>query len=296
MKSPSLVATSSAAAVVVALSTSTTQALHVSPSEPLIHPYHPSKSSVTLPRNALSSSSLFGLNNHHHQRQRQSKLHYVASTSALNLSDAVDAEITTSTNSSNNGDDDTATTAPSSTSLLQSIDNFGMKLKPWALSAHAKSRGYKSSSSGSDGEATVVNGNTTSTKNNSRSNFKATFYSLKSNILWIFYILYRGYRGFFVILPAVFREVFRQLEESNLVVDAFDDDSNDDGDSNNNGEREFKVNSNSAGGDLVSQQQPMRLRTRVTITVLSSVLTLSYVVSGALRVLGESHVAVGLLH
>lgn len=80
------------------------------------------------------------------------------------------------------------------------------------------------------------------------------------------------------------------------MVDAFDDDSNDDGDSNNNGEREFKVNSNSAGGDLVAQQQPMRLRTRVTITVLSSVLTLSYVVSGALRVLGESHVAVGLLH
>ncbi|ACI64252.1 predicted protein [Thalassiosira pseudonana CCMP1335] len=257
MKSPSLLATSSAAAVVVALSTSTTQALHVSPSEPLIHPYHPSKSSVTLPRNALSSSSLFGLNNHHHQRQRQSKLHYVASTSALNLSDAVDAEITTSTNSNNNGDDDTATTAPSSTSLLQSIDNFGMKLKPWALSAHAKSRGYKSSSNGSDGEATVVNGNTT------------------------------GYRGFFVILPAVFREVFRQLEESNLVVDAFDDDSNDDGDSINNGEREFKVNSNSAGGDLVAQQQPMRLRTRVTITVLSSVLTLSYVVSGALQVLGK---------
>ena len=40
------------------------------------------------------------------------------------------------------------------------------------------------------------------------------------------YIVYRGYEGFFVILPTVFREVFRQLEESNVAVDAFGENDN----------------------------------------------------------------------
>jgi hypothetical protein len=143
----------------------------------------------------------------------------------------------------------------SSTSLLESIDKLGMKLKPLALAAHNKSIDIKS---------TNVNGSSSQ-----GSTFKSLLYSVKSNILWMLYIVYRGYRGFFVILPAVFKEVFRQLEESNLAVDAFGDEN----------------------GQEVSTalgQRPMRLRTRVTISVLSSILTLSYVISGAMRVLGKT--------
>lgn len=139
----------------------------------------------------------------------------------------------------------------SSTSLLQSIDKLGMQLKPLALEAHNKS---------ADIRALNVNGASPSQGGMLRS----ILYSMKSNVLWMLYIVYRGYRGFFVILPAVFREVFRQLEESNVAVDAFSDD--------NQGPKE---------------PQPMRLRTRMTVSILSGILTLSYVVSGAFRVLGK---------
>jgi len=37
----------------------------------------------------------------------------------------------------------------------------------------------------------------------------------------------------------------------------------------------------------VSENKPLRLRTQITISILSSILTMSYVVSGALRVLGK---------
>ena len=78
-----------------------------------------------------------------------------------------------------------------------------------------------------------------------------------------------------MILPAVFKEVYRKLEESDLVVDVYGDDEEE--------EREYAVNANAGE----KQQPPMRLRTRITISVLSAMLTLSYVVSGLLRVLGK---------
>ncbi len=82
------------------------------------------------------------------------------------------------------------------------------------------------------------------------------------------YIIYRGYRGFFVILPAVFREVYRQLEESDLVMDAYGDE---------------EVDGNSGGE--AGEKKPLRLRTRITTSILTSILTMSYVVSGGIRVL-----------
>lgn len=88
------------------------------------------------------------------------------------------------------------------------------------------------------------------------------------------YIIYRGYRGFFVILPAVFKEVYRQLEESDLVMDAYGDEEEEDGGS-------------SRGGGEVGEKKPLRLRTRITTSILTSILTMSYVVSGGIRVLGK---------
>lgn len=209
--------------------------------------------SRSLPTSTLGSAGLFGAKRYN--IYSKSTLH----SSKPNGSNAVDEEVT----------------EESSTSFLGAVDNFGMKLKPWALSRYEKSLEYSSA---------TVNGtdtnNTTSTKGSGdRSGKVQSFlYRIQANILWMLYIVYRGYRGFFVILPAVFREVYRKLEESDLVVDVYGDDEFDNG-------KEYAVNANAEK----KQKEPIRLRTRITISVLSAMLTLSYVVSGFLRVLGECY-------
>jgi len=171
-----------------------------------------------------------------------------------------------------------STASSSSTSFLSSIDNLGMKLKPWAISAHEKSLTYSTNNNNNDDNVNGIEKNSPFLIRYDK--FKSITYSLKSSLLWMTYIIYRGYRGFFVILPAVFKEVYRQLDESSLVIDVYGDDSND------NEEKEYAVNSN-ADNKQQEEQQPIRWRTRLTISVLSAMLTLSYVVSGALRVLGS---------
>ena len=41
------------------------------------------------------------------------------------------------------------------------------------------------------------------------------------------------------------------------------------------------------GGDDVGEKKPLKLRTRITTSILSSILTMSYVVSGGIRVIGK---------
>ena len=217
---------------------------------------------------SLSTSNLFGTRSNTRCNAKQVfQLQSTSSGAAPNGGDtnnsnnAVDAEITK------------ATSPTSSTSFLRAVDNFGMKLKPWALSAYEKSLTFSNGNTSVNG---TDSSNGANAKKVQKSKLKAILYKLQSNILWMAYILYRGYRGFFVILPAVFKEVYRQLEESDLVVDVYGDEDEE--------EREYAVNANAGQG---KQQPPMKLRTRITISVLSMMLTLSYVVSGAFRVLGE---------
>lgn len=227
--------------------------------------------------NSLSSSNVFWL----HQKRnnwcylQHTELHStngIETDNANNESNEVDAGMIT---------DSTKT----STTFLRAVDNFGMKLKPWAVSAYQRSLSYsnnaKKISSEDDGVTTVtatkVGGEEKQQRMKRTSNFKSVLCRIQSNILWMLYILYRGYRGFFVILPAVFREVYSQLNESDLVVDVYGDEEME--------EREYAVNAN-ASSQKEQPQQPMKLRTRITISILSGILTLSYVISGALRVLG----------
>ncbi|KAL9182008.1 hypothetical protein ACHAXT_012351 [Thalassiosira profunda] len=167
-------------------------------------------------------------------------------SSAPNDSDAVDAEIAESS------------ATKSSTSFLRAVDNFGMKLKPWALSAYGRSK------------ASDINGQAKGGA------IGRILWRVQANVLWMMYIIYRAYRGFFVILPAVFKEVYRQLEDSDLAFDVYGDEEEE--------EREYAVNANA---EDQPPQPPMKLRTRITISFLSVMLTASYVVSGALRVLGK---------
>ncbi|KAL7532672.1 hypothetical protein ACHAXR_004776 [Thalassiosira sp. AJA248-18] len=210
----------------------------------------------------LTSSKLF----RNKRRQVDHQIYYTSSSalrsSTPNGSNAVDAEITESSSNS-------------SASFLRAVDNFGMKLKPWALNRYAKSVEYSNISSNN------INGTDTSSsasKSKWDSNrVKSILCAVQASILWILYIVYRGYRGFFVILPAVFKEVYKKLEDSDLVVDVYGDDEEEEG-------KEYAVNANA---EKQQQPQTMKLRTRITISVLSGMLTMSYVVSGGLRVLGK---------
>jgi len=223
--------------------------------------------SSTTPKiqHCLSSSKLFGISCNKRYNHINSKLY--SSTNNSGGTSSSSSDITSST-------EITKQSTASSTSFLSSIDNLGMKLKPWAVLAHEKSLEYSTNNKNNDDN---VNGIEKKSPFLIRyDKFKSITYSLKSSLLWMTYIVYRGYRGFFVILPAVFKEVYRQLDESSLVIDVYGDD---------NEEKEYAVNSNAEKQQ--EEQQPIRWRTRLTISVLSAMLTLSYVVSGALRVLGS---------
>mmetsp|Transcript_11220 Transcript_11220/g.17212 ORF Transcript_11220/g.17212 Transcript_11220/m.17212 type:complete len:248 (-) Transcript_11220:55-798(-) len=123
-----------------------------------------------------------------------------------------------------------------SRNLLDRIDTFGMSLKPKAVQAQEK--------------------RSTATKK-----LNKFLYSLQSCGFFTSYIFYRAYRGFFLILPAVFGEVYRKLE--NAVDNPFTEDSQ--------------------GGSLDSEKRS--LRTRVTVSIVAGVVTLSYMINGAWRVL-----------
>jgi hypothetical protein len=243
--------TTSCLSVLTVAIISSTQAYHVTAPTASIGRGRSSQSLVSL---KISSSSFFGIGAT--RRSILTPSNSLQLSSIPNGENTVDSDVQAAGIESSTSDDATS----SSGSFLQTIDNLGMKLKPWALAAHDKSQQIRSRRIGNG-----INGNSGQTGQGSM--VRSILYSIQSNILWMMYIFYRGYRGFFLILPAVFREVYRQLEESNVIVDAFDDES--------------KQVSSSV------EQQPMRLRTRITVSVLSGILTLSYVVSGLLRVFGE---------
>ena len=85
--------------------------------------------------------------------------------------------------------------------------------------------------------------------------------------MYLSFCIYRAYRGFFVIIPEVFREVYRKLENS--IDTPFIEDNED----------------NLRIMETSDNNKPIRLRTAITVSVLASIVTASYVVSGAFRVL-----------
>jgi hypothetical protein len=135
------------------------------------------------------------------------------------------------------------------TSVWRSLDEAGQALKPKAAKAASR--------------ATAC----------TESRGKKILFLAQSCLLYTLFLLYRAYRGFFVILPAVFRETFRKLETA--VDEPFDD-----GDSSSS---ERKQESND---DLLSTPEKGRvlIRTRVTVAFLASIVTAMYVFEGAFRV------------
>ena len=138
-------------------------------------------------------------------------------------------------------------TAPAAPSmtLLQRVDAVGQNLKPLALTAKDQS-----------------------TAAAAEDKSKQIFYTLKSCVPFALFIAYRAYRGLFVLLPAVFRETYRKLEASAILA-PFVSEADLDADRR----------------DVNPETGRVRFRTRATVSVLSMMVTLTYVVSGAWRVL-----------
>jgi len=89
-------------------------------------------------------------------------------------------------------------------------------------------------------------------------------YSTKACVYLSIFITYRAYRGFFVLLPEVFREVYRNME---TVVDSPFADINDE--ENNSTPRKGKLPTGAS----------------IKVFILTSILTSSYVISGFCKVL-----------
>jgi len=155
-------------------------------------------------------------------------------------------------------------------SLWQSIDKFG---------ASFKGRAEKAAATAYQQTKTIRT-------------FK---YNLISSFYYFVFIIYRAYRGFFVLLPEVFRQVYDKLEtamdEYNSSLDG-DDDGNGSSSSSNDGALDMIVVNGEAvvatdNQDGGATQQKARWRTRITVSILATVVTASYVLGGATRVAGK---------
>ena len=163
------------------------------------------------------------------QWNSQRKFPLTLSTTRENVDPKEDASKSTSAASDSN----------SSSSILRTIDQLGQSFKPKARQANAKS---------------LV----------SETKQRKLWYIVQSCFWYTLFIAYRAYRGVFVLLPAVFRQVYAKLRQ--VVEDPFESES-------------------ARSTDAVSDPKSRRWRTRITVSVLATVVTVSYVVSGAANVL-----------
>ena len=125
------------------------------------------------------------------------------------------------------------------TSLFQKLDYFGQSLKPRAVEkkgelAHASTR------------------------------TKKLWLGTQTCALFMGFMLYRAYRGFFVLLPAVFREVYSKME---TLDSPFVDEP--------------------GQMDINPETGKIRWRTRITVSVLAAMVTMTYVVGGMANVLAK---------
>jgi hypothetical protein len=106
----------------------------------------------------------------------------------------------------------------------------------------------------------------TTTGYESKGQSKKILYAAKACIYYTLFIIYRAYRGIFVLLPLTFRQVYRKMEAAmntgNLSLE------------------EIGFNE-SGGGDMINNSS--KWRTKVTVSILTTVVTISYVVGGILK-------------
>jgi hypothetical protein len=150
--------------------------------------------------------------------------------------DIVEPEIVTKSTAAS-----TKTTTTDKKTLSEKLNGFGQSLKPKAIELKKKQK---------EGSGVSKNG-------------KQLWVTAQICALWLGFIVYRAYRGFFILLPAVFRETYRKLEST--VDSPFVDEP--------------------GQPDVNPETGNVRLRTRFTVSVLSAMVTLTYVIGGTINVL-----------
>lgn len=99
---------------------------------------------------------------------------------------------------------------------------------------------------------------------------RSFLFAVMSSAYFMMFLFYRAYRGFFVLLPAVFRRVYSRLEtavETDLSLEN--------------------------GQENPSSVQSPSWKTKVTVSVLATVVTCSYIIGGASRIVGKFFRTVG---
>jgi hypothetical protein len=196
-----------------------------------------------------------GDNNTNNNNNHRDKAPDITSTTTTTSSDdtSIDSSSTgTSTPSS-------GTAATTTKSIFQMIDELAQQLKVAALQANAKAAIY------------TTTGTTTTASNNRYSLvFTKYRYYAQACLYYTLFLIYRAYRGFFIILPAVFRETFRKLQ--NTIDDTPFEAS------------ETTTATANADNDTLSSEKPMSIRTRITISIISAFVLGTYVIGGAIRV------------
>lgn len=147
-----------------------------------------------------------------------------------------------------------------SKSFVDILEQTGQRLMPMALEAKEQSM-------------IIRNQYTTTMDKRFSHRAKSFLYSVKSCVLFSLFILYRAYRGFFVLLPAVFQQSYAKLKaavdspfvEEEIILD----------------------NTLEGTEDINPRTGQVRLRTRVVVSILSMIVVTSFVINGALEVLGK---------
>ena len=142
--------------------------------------------------------------------------------------------------------------------------NFGDLFKKRAQLAEAKSYqlpamvGGGGSSDGSDGSSS------------SSIILRRLWFTIQSSFFYLLFILYRGYRGFFVLLPAVFQRVYAKLEiammDSELSLLSEDEEKDE-----------------TALSTTTTTTSTTKWRTKATVSLMATIVTVSYVLGGILR-------------
>ena len=178
-------------------------------------------------------------------------------SSSLVLSSNVDASSTSTSSSSTSGK-----------SLLFSLDQFGESFKPKAEKSTAKA--YQTDSSG-----------------------QKIRYQIQSCACYIIFMMYRAIRGGLTIVPSIFRNVYQRFTstldifDSILHVQDFTTASSAAASTTSEDEEgvvEATTTNSTAIATSSSKKDKILWTTKATSVALASVLTLSYVVGGAVRV------------
>ena len=162
----------------------------------------------------------------------------------ISTDDIIDAELSDFTKESESTSTTTEDSTSNNKSLLTLLNEVGEKFKTNAQKSTAKG----------------IESKKQSTK---------ILYAAKACLFYTLFIIYRTYRGFFVLLPATVRQVYHQME---VVM--------------NTGNLDM-IEKNEDTTDTTTTVKENSWRTKITVSLLTSVVTVSYICGGVLKLISK---------